>query len=292
VKAPDQDSINHWITIAKEDIQESQLLFKNGFYKENNLPHQHLYSGLSGDYGNLGRALFLNHSPIEEVRKSFSEATEHMLKNFKMVYDKTDPDYVGDKWPPKNPHYTGHKNSPVEAKWLSPVYGQVCWADVSETYFIEGMNYSFMAANFELGRELGLIYQDSPDGYKMDIDVNRYAHALASFLKGKRMDAWGLLQDQLKVYENNPPKSIGDKNYFSLITALFGIIDKNENQFNEGLALQLKLYESEAKGELKDTDEEFICDDAVALANLGLHHGLEVTVEHNTLPKGLLIELE
>ncbi len=68
----------------------------------------------------------------------------------------------------------------------------------------------------------------------------------------------------------------GDKNYYSLITTLFGIIDKNETQFNGGLALQLEFYESEAKGELKDTDEEFICDDAVALTNLALSQGLEL----------------
>ena len=53
--------------------------------------------------------------------------------------------------------------------------------------------------------------------------------------------------------------------------------------------MQLEFYQGDAQGELKDTDEEFICDYAVALANLGLHHGLAVTVEHDTLPPGLLI---
>ncbi|VAX00304.1 hypothetical protein MNBD_GAMMA20-1708, partial [hydrothermal vent metagenome] len=52
----------------------------------------------------------------------------------------------------------------------------------------------------------------------------------------------------------------------------------------------LSFYESYAQGEGKDTDYEFICSEAVALANLGLHFKLNVTAEHYTLPKGMLIE--
>jgi len=289
---PDQESIDSWLEIAEKQIARKWMLFNNGFYKENDLPHQGLYSSISGLYAGQGRSLFLNQSPLNEIHKAFSKAAEHMLKNFKIAYDETDPDYVGDKLPSKNPNYTGHKDSVIEAKWLDPIYGQVSWSNVSEAYFIEGMNYALIATNFELTKELGLIYQDRPDGYKLSIQSNHYAHALALFLKSKRMDAWGLLQEQLKSFNDKPQKSSGEKNYHSLAMALFGIIDENENQFNEGLALQLKLYEPEAKGELKDTAEEFICDHAVALANLGLHHGLNVTVEHDTLPKELLIKLQ
>jgi len=292
MRKPTQEEIDFWIENAKKQDDRSRMLFNTGFYKENDVPHQSLYVGNSHNYASLGRALFLNHSPIEEVRNAFSEAAEQMLKNFKIAYDKTDPDYIGDIWPPNNPHYTGDKNSVVKAQWLAPEYGQVSWANVSETYFIEGMNYALMATNFDLAKELAMIYQDRSDGHKISIQSNRYAHALAAFIKGKRMDAWGLLREQFNDYEKKPPKSSGDKNYHSLITALFGIIDENEKQFNEGLTLQLTLYESEARGELKDTDQEFICDNAVALANLGLLHGLNVTVTHDTLPKGLLIALQ
>jgi len=259
MNTPDQESIDSWLEIAEKWIKH----WKDEINK--NESDQGTFTSISSDFADLARAMFLNQSSIDDVQQQFSNAADHMLKNFKMAYDETDPDYQG-------------KN--------------IDWSEVSETDAMEGMNYALIATNFELAKELGLIYQDRLDGHKMDIDANCYAHALASFLKGKRMDAWGLLRDQLKTYENTPPKSISDKYYYSLITALFGIIDSNEKQFNEGLFLQLKLYESDAKGELKDTDEEFICDDAVALANLGLHHGLEVTIEHDTLPKGLLIELE
>ena len=42
--------------------------------------------------------------------------------------------------------------------------------------------------------------------------------------------------------------------------------------------------------DLWDSDERYICDHAVALANLGTFFGLSITIEHDLLPKGLLIE--
>ena len=52
----------------------------------------------------------------------------------------------------------------------------------------------------------------------------------------------------------------------------------------------VNFYQKVALGEHRNTPYEFICDHAVALANLGLHHGLSVNVEHDTLPKGLLYD--
>ena len=75
-----------------------------------------------------------------------------------------------------------------------------------------------------------------------------------------------------------------------MITTLFGILEQDQGLFNEGLQMQLKFYENLAHGEEKNTPKEFLCDNAIALANLGIHHELRVTVEHDTLPKGLLIQ--
>ncbi|MFW5443416.1 MAG: hypothetical protein ACKE51_03795, partial [Methylococcaceae bacterium] len=77
-----------------------------------------------------------------------------------------------------------------------------------------------------------------------------------------------------------------------LSLALYGILDKDPALFNEGLALQLQYYQVNAQGESKDTSEEFVCDHAVALANLAIGYKMDVTVEHDTLPKGLLLEVE
>lgn len=35
----------------------------------------------------------------------------------------------------------------------------------------------------------------------------------------------------------------------------------DEELFNEGLEMQLALHQSYARGETKDTDEEFVCDE-------------------------------
>ena len=90
--------------------------------------------------------------------------------------------------------------------------------------------------------------------------------------------------------KKKPPRQGYEKNYHTLITTLYGIVTRDEKRFNEGLLMQLEFYRiAEAEGEYRNTPQGFICDDAVALANLGLHEGLAVTVEHDLLPRGLLI---
>ncbi len=288
---PEAQQIEHWLKTFSFQIDNKWKLFNSGFYEEEDLPIQGMYTSLAMFHASLARSKFLNGDPLAEVRIEFANAAKSILKSFTMAYDKSDPDYVGDKCPPPNPHYTGHKDSIVEAKWLDPVYGQVSWSDVMETEFIEGVNYALMAGDFELTQQLAEWFRDPGDGDLMDIDVNRYAHALKHALLGGRQQGWGLLKVQLDDYAKKPPKSAGDKNYFTLITILFGILEKDMEKFNEGLAAQLKFYQGYVRGEGKDTTEEFICDHAVALTNLGLHHGFHITVEHDTLPKGLLIQV-
>ncbi len=288
---PEQQQIDHWIKVALDGLAQTEEDFKSGFYEKEGISIQSVHAGTALYHATLARAKFLNGDPIDEVREEFARAARYVLKSFTMAYDESDPDYVGDRWPARNPHYTGHKNSPVAAKFLSPEYGQVDWSSVSETTFIRGMNYCLMAADFSLAEQLATWFQDSPDGSPMDIEVNRYAHALKHAILGGRTRAWLLLKEQREAYEARPSKRDDyRKNYYTLSTALFGIMDKNEVLFNEGLAMQLAFYQDMAQGEYKNTPMEFICDNAVALANLGIHHGLKVTVEHDTLPKGLLIQ--
>ena len=289
---PDQEQIDYWVEQSKYQIDRKHKLYEAGFQKEKNLPIQGMYTSLSLVHASLARAKFLNGDPIGEVRAEFARAARCMLKSFTMAYDPNDPDYLGDKWPPPNPQYTGKPGSVVEAKWEDPGYGEVSWADVCETWFIDGINYALMAADFALARELASWFQDSPDGYKMDIDVNRYAHALKHAVLAERDLALDFLLGQLRDYEARPPRTPGDRNYHTLITALHGIVTRDEKRFNEGLLMQIEFYAREGVGEYRNTDEEFICDNAVALANLGLHRGLAVTMEHGLLPKGLLTRRE
>ena len=288
---PDQEQIDHWITTAHEGIEGRWMRYKNGFYKKEDISVQSMYTGLALDHASLARAKFLNGDSIEEVHAEFANAARCILKSFTMAYDESDPDYVGDKWPAKNPHYTGLPDSVVEAKWLDPVYGQVSWSEVSEGTFIEGANYALMAADFDLAKELASWFRDPADGVLMAPEVNHYAHDLKSVLMEGRIKAHNRVKTHYETYLHTPPKRNDyKKNYYTLTTALYGIVDNNEALFNQGLMMQLEFYQGYAQGEAKNTTDEFICDHAVALANLGIHHGLNVTVEHDTLPKGLLVK--
>jgi hypothetical protein len=287
---PEQQQIDHWLNNSRYQLDRAWRLNKEGFHEKHDVTLQSVYRGVALDHASLARAKFLNGDPIRDVRAEFANAARCVLKSFTMAYDRSDPDYVGDKWPAKNPNYTGHKDSPIEAKWLDPVYGQVDWSCVSETTAIDGFNFALMAADFDLAAKLAGWFQDPGDGVLMDVEANHYAHALAQTLRGERTPAWNTMKAQREAYEAKPSKRNDyRKNYYTLSTALFGILVKDTAIFNKGLAMQLDFYQGDAQGENKNTDEEFICDHAVALANLGLHHGLAVTVEHDTLPKGLLI---
>ncbi len=261
---PDQEQIDHWIITAREGIEGRWKRYKDGFYIKEDISIQCMYTSLALDHASLARAKFLNGDPIDEARAEFSNAARCILKSFTMAYDESDPDYQGEK---------------------------VDLSCNTETIAIRGFNYALMAADFDLAKELASWFRDRPDGKKMDSEVNHYAHDLKRVLREGRVKAWNLLKTQFETYTAKPPKRNDyKKNYFTLTTALFGIVESNEERFNQGLMMQLEFYQGDAQGENKNTDEEFICNHAVALANLGIHHGLKVTAEYDTLPKGLLIQ--
>ena len=124
----------------------------------------------------------------------------------------------------------------------------------------------------------------------MDPEVNDYAFALKYTLLNDDEKALSILKPRLEKYLKKPPKGGYKRNYYTLTTALVGILEKDEALFNEGLAMQLHFHLGDARGEYKNMPQGYICDDAVALANLGLHRGLSVTTADYRLPPGLLIE--
>jgi len=293
MKTPQQHQIDHWLVVSRKSIAQTEQDNKEGYYEKENIPLQSVYTGTAMDYAGLARAKFLNGDSLASVQREFATAAQCIIKSFTMAYDDNDPDYVGDQWPPKNPHYTGHKDSPIKAQWSRPGYGHVCWADVGETDAIEGVNWALMAADVDRGRQLAHWYQDRKDGYKMDPDVNRYAHALKHALLNEADKGSALLQATLDEYTAKPPKNGGDMNYFTLSLTLAGILTGNETLFNQGLEQQLTFYEKVMipSEDLWDSDERYICDHAVALANLAIHYHLKVTVAHDLLPTALLIQL-
>lgn len=274
---PDQEQIDHWLSNAKYQIDRKWKLYNEGYHKRKNISVQGMYTSLGMMHATLARAKFLNGDSLDEVRAEFSDAARHVLKCFTMAYDPNDPDYVGNKEPPP--------------ECLGSAYGYVSWSKVDEITFTEGASYALMAADFDLARTLAQWFRRRPDGRQKSIEVNQYAHALAATLKDDIDEAKRLMTLQALGYTKKPAKGTGARaNFFTLSTALIGILDRDDELFNQGLLTQLQFYQHEAQGEAKNTTYEFVCDDAVGLANLGLHHGLTVTVEYDTLPKGLLIK--
>jgi hypothetical protein len=259
---PAQNQIDHWLVDSQQTIARKWELRNSGFYEKENLPLQGMYCSLSSSHASLARAKFLNGDPLEEVRAEFANAARHVMKSFTMAYDESDPDYLGDA-------------ADLE--------------EVSETIGIEGMNWALMSADFELAAEMGRHYRTRPDGDMLSLRSNRYANALALTLQERQKEALPLLLAQFEDYKKKPPKSPAARNYYSLILALFGIVAKEREKFHQGIELQLKSHWPYAKGEGKDTDEEFICDHAVALTILAQRNLLWPKVAQNMLPGGLLL---
>ncbi|MEJ2694731.1 MAG: hypothetical protein P8166_17320 [Candidatus Thiodiazotropha sp.] len=257
---PTQNQIDHWISKSLKSLAQTDEDFRTGFYVEEEIPIQSVHVGTASFYASLARAKFLNGDPVDEFRAEFAQAARYIMKSFTMAYDESDPDYLGE----------------------AAVLEWVC-----ETTGIEGMNWALMSADFELAAEVAGHYRTRPDGDMLSLRSNRYANALALTLRDQPLPAMELIAAQFEDYKKKPPKSPAARNYYSLILALYGILAGERERFHEGIELQLKSYAPYARGEAKDTDEEFICDHAVALVILAQHRQGWLAVTDERLPKGL-----
>jgi len=94
--------------------------------------------------------------------------------------------------------YVGDNPQPEDA--FSAGYRQLSWADVIETYAIEGFNWALMAADLDLGRKLAHCFQDPGDGDLMNADINRYTHGLKHALLDEPEKGAALLQQTIDEY--------------------------------------------------------------------------------------------
>lgn len=260
---PDQEQIDHWLKVNRDSLNVTAQDWANGYYVEKNISPQSVFSSDAMTYASLGRAQFLNGDPLKEVRDSYRKAGAAILRGFKIVYDPNDEFYE------------------PEPKTLRAAH---------EAEFMEGAFYALIANDYSLAKELATIFQTHPKGPLMDPEVCDFCFGLKYTLLDEDQQALAILKPRLEKYLKKPPKGGYKRNYHTLTTALMGILQKDDEPFNEGLAMQLKFYKGQIPSEYKNTDEEFICDKAVALANLGLHRGLNLTIENDLIPPGLLIE--
>ncbi len=274
VHAPEQEQIDHWLKVSREQIERQWRLHREGFDRENDLPPQSRYITLASLYAHFGRARYLNGEPVEAVREEFRQAARHVLKSFRMAYDPSDPDYVGDR-PPRVKGSAG--------------WGELSLAAVSENHFIQGAHWALMGADLGLARELAEWYREPPDPEPDDEVGLGYARMLSAELREAEKLARQYARVQMEWCTSRELTELYETNLCTMSQALAGIVRRDAKAFNAGLAAQLEDYRLHMEPEIRNTDEEFICDAAVALANLGLLRGLEVTVSHPLLPPGLLV---
>ena len=163
MRKPDQESIHDWIKLSLELIQERVEDINNGWYEAEDLPVHGSYHSSGMNYALLGRAYTLNNEDLNTIRQAFSTAGKQILYSLEMAYNLDFPDYIGDK--------------PKRDDQIDAGYGQVDWPAVDETSTIDGLNWCLMGKDFVTAQSIAYWYHDTPDGHKMDQDVNHYIYA-------------------------------------------------------------------------------------------------------------------
>ena len=267
-RGPDRGEVDWWIEHSLETIAKRQKKIDAGERD------QAFYATMYLSYMTLGRARYLHgiwfqsqstRAAVKEARAAFQKAAECIEMSFRMAYDPTLPEYVGN---------------------------QADWGRVTETRAIDGFNAVLMSTDFALARRYAPWPRRSPDNAPMDEEVCNYVDALQACLLNDPVTATQLLNRNLAKFKQRPSSKGWRLNYHTLSMTLLGIVEKNTVRFNGGLAAQLEFYERFETGvnsENEDTSQELICDDAVALANLGLWAGLKLNTKHWLLPTDLLI---
>jgi hypothetical protein len=244
-----------WIKVAEERIQLRQEKFDAGTAK-------HLtWVGWSEWQMSLGRARFLHGDPLEMVRQAFREAARGIETSFAMAYDESSPHFLGCRAEPRA---------------------------VSETTALHGLNAALMAVDFALAGRLARWIPPSPNDPSTSEETLHYVRGLKHLLLGQPSQARAHVSATLKQYEGRPPQADYKRNYYTLTLALAGILEGDDERFNEGLRAQADFYRGFLQGENADTVGEHIRDHLVALGNLGLRHGRQVKGDIPFLPRELL----
>ncbi len=288
---PEQQQIDDWLKSCQWRIDTLWEGYHEGDSKKENEPESLTYINFARYYAELARVQCLNGEPCKVFRESFSKAAGHILKCFKTAYDKTDPEYVGDK----EPDPTG---------WRSTAYGCVCWQHVADRVFIEGIHYALMGANFEITRELAKWFRKLGENGDCGKIVYSYAHALKFAVMGLKNDGKELAQQSLNEQEVAHSVTIPFDEP-SRSRALYAILDNDVALFHSDDERWRLLCDYDArylmklspnftgkKEELTTVSSFFAKDHAVALANLAIYYDMKVKIDHFNLPKDLILQPE
>jgi hypothetical protein len=131
---------------------------------------------------------------------------------------------------------------------------------------------------YHIRYDSGLTQTDSKDLY------DNYVKGLCVYLLGDGKSAGEIITPFIQKIEKRglPQGKTYSKRLYTLLLALSGIINHDEEMTNRGLLMQLVISEHQRPN---GSDDEFICQHAVSLANLAIRNGMKITIHHPQLPK-------
>lgn len=261
MKMPTRAEAQGWIELADEMQGWLQERYSQGDID------QRLYASMASAMATRARAQFLHEDPLDNIRASFRKAAELMETSFIMAYDETSPHYIGNT-------------------------DQMDGSAVTEVHGLRMMNWALLSTDFDYAAKVAQWVRPSPDDAPMGIEVCNYVYALKYCLLGDWQQADDLISDTFRRHPNGEPQKRGyPRNYYTLSWALAGILRQDDALFNDGLARHLAFYRGYAEGEAADTDEQYVCDNATALAVLAKKTGRIVTVAGDYLASPLFADV-
>ncbi len=254
VRWPTPREIADWAREAQHDI----LLIQN-------VGNQNAFTLCYDRHMELGRALYLKGDPVKEVRNEFIQAASQIEAMFREI--------------------SAAPNQPVST--LNQL--------AAEVHALEGLVATLMANDLDAARRLSTTIQGAPEhseaGDPPLDERGNFMRTLMHYLDGRTLDTQESLRLSSRAYRNRRLSGMDARTYyFTLHTSLHGIVERNANLFNTGLAAHLEFYEWMLRNNGSEIDQpvNFICDTALALANLGLAARLKVWTRHMLLPTALL----
>lgn len=156
------------------------------------------------------------------------------------------------------------------------------------TYAYESLFYSVLSGNREWAKHMANLF-----GSYKELEVNEFlANELLGYgLKYVIIDDKEQAREYIQRLEENKNKT-GMKQYVSgYARAYRGIVECDEDEFNQGILFMLKNHAARMKKNGREFEGLFAYD-SVALAMIAKDRGIEIKVEHELLPMNCLEETD
>lgn len=264
---PSTDILNQWLNELRTQIDEYEAELVDGDVEFK----QSAYGNLAQSFAKKGRLLYLHDVNPTEIHQAYQEAANMMEKNFIMAYDQSSPDYIGDT-------------------------DSIHWGWVDYNAAIDMIVWSLMGGDFDQTKRVAK-WMDDPtakDTYDEEYeelmqDAGWLVETLREVIINQDENRNESVLELASNIRNQFRKIPDNRHYYAMGQVIIGIINRDELLIAQGLNLQLHYYTQYIERQKNKDDTCYLCEDAVAFANLALHNDLVVRVQSLYLPSSLLI---